>query len=70
MGCVDPQYQWTFDFCPFPLSGPFLLLVYTPRAEFLSCIAFGVNEVVHVACQLRSWFAYETEKPRERLCKR
>lgn len=29
---------------------------YPTSRRFLSCVAFSVNEVVHVACQSRVWF--------------
>ena len=54
-------------------------MVYWVPCEqrFLSYIAFSVNEVVRVACLLRSWFVYApqgdnyvSDKPHERLFKR
>ena len=36
-----------------------LMVYWVPCAQrFLSYMAFSVNEVVRVACQLRSWFVY------------
>ena len=61
----SPQW-WLFQVCNLLC----ICFQSIPRKQsFLSCITFGVDEVIHVACQLHSWFAYETEKPLERLHK-
>ena len=44
-------------------------ILNTLRAGFLSCMAFSICEVVHVACQSRSWFVYSSRETVAQLTK-